>query len=168
MLNEIDPIYFDHIHPSAKFYSFRYSKVNRKQFFVWGRKSWSFEIYPTVLGTNQTGRTTWPSGIYPKADRLVIIDSIRHQNVWEIEAEWLKFQALKQIKSGWRNFYLTLKGKKGSNLLSCESLAEPFVQHYNWRLQYSITCVRSGYPLDKLTKDILYLSNRILRMKFFL
>ena len=95
-----------------------------------------------------------------KRNRLVDIESIRHKEVKEIGSEWIGLQTLKQLRLpeflfslGWseEKVQLTL-----SQIISRAVYPASELQTSRWIKENSGVCEVTGYPVEKITKDVLY------------
>lgn len=92
----------------------------------------------------------------------VDLETLKHDDVREIGAEWLAFQALKQL-----NISSFLENQKWENekiqlaltqLISRAVYPASESKTSRWIKENSSVCELTGYPIEKITKDKLYKS----------
>lgn len=95
-----------------------------------------------------------------KQTRLVDIESIKHRDVKEIGSEWLGLQILQQLRLpdyllsiGWseEKVQLTL-----TQIISRAVYPASELETTSWIRENSAVCEITGYPVEKITKDVLY------------
>ena len=105
-------------------------------------------------------RIDLPEERLAKQQRLVDIETIKHKDVREVGAEWLGFQALKQLNIkafladlGWAEEKIQLAL---TQIISRAVYPASELKTSRWIRDNSAICELTGYPIDRLTKDKLY------------
>ncbi|TRX32762.1 hypothetical protein FNW52_16550 [Flavobacterium sp. ZT3R18] len=101
------------------------------------------------------------SKIDPERDMAhVDLNTFKHLNAKELGAEWLGFQALKQIKID--SFLMEQKWSDEKLQLAMTQIISRAVfpasenKTSKWIIENSSICQLTGYPIEKITKDKLY------------
>lgn len=95
-----------------------------------------------------------------KVNRWVDIDTITHRNVKEIGTEWIGYHALKQLgipdflqKAGWDEEKIQLSL---TQIISRAVYPASELKTVRWIKENSAICELTGFPLERITKDVLY------------
>lgn len=97
-----------------------------------------------------------------KRKRLIDVDTIKHNDVKEIGAEWMGYQALEQLQVkplltslGWEEEKIQLAQ---TQIISRAVYPFSELRTAGWIRENSAICEVTQYPLEKITKDKLYQS----------
>jgi len=95
-----------------------------------------------------------------KRNRLVDIDTIKHRDVKEIGAERIGYHALKQLgvsdflkNAGWNEEKIQLSV---TQIISRAVYPASELETSRWIRENSAICELTGFPLERITKDLLY------------
>ena len=92
--------------------------------------------------------------------QLIDVDSIRNKDVREIGAEWLSYQAMRQLQIapfleslGWSEYQIKLAQ---THLISRAVYPAPELETTRWIRENSAVCEVTGFDIKQITKDRLY------------
>ena len=97
-----------------------------------------------------------------QSSRMVNIDTVKHQDVREIGAEWIVYNAWKKleltqllINRGWTEEQVQLAA---TQVISRAVYPASELKTTRWIKENSAVCELTGYDIEKITKDRLYQS----------
>jgi hypothetical protein len=99
---------------------------------------------------------------FEEAKQMVIIDTLKHEDAREVGAEWLCYQALEQLKL--KDILIDLGWDQEKAKLAITQIIGRAIYHFSeyrtsrWIKENSSICEITGYPIEKITKDVLYKS----------
>ena len=107
-----------------------------------------------------------PHGSSSECDwQTIDLNSLRNKDVREIGSEWLCYQALEQLGIG--DFLSSEEGwmpddvrSAYTHIISRAVYPASELKTSRWIVENSSVCELSGYPVEKVTKDVLYRTSR--------